>query len=364
LLRHLNNGIWSFPTGRRTGSEPSVKVGLVSPYDLSVPGGVQAQVLGLAGYLVNHGIEPTVIGPGLPAGVEGVDLGGSVTIPGNGSKVPIVIDPRCRTKLREASVGLDLFHVHEPLMPLVSLFATRAGPPVIATFHAAPGPVGRLAYKLTAPVMRWLLGNTVAVTAVSSTAAAVLPASVGARIIPNGLDLDAMRSDVHRDPDRVSFLGRDEPRKGLDVLLAAWPRVLDAFPGATLTVMGADRGDVGVEWMGRVDDATKAKVLGSTAVFVAPQLGGESFGIVLLEAMASGAAVVASNLDPFVDVADGAARFFPVGDSTALAKALVEVLTDPAERGRLASVGHEVAARYDWDVVGASYSSLYAEVAS
>ncbi|HLF43483.1 MAG TPA: glycosyltransferase family 4 protein [Acidimicrobiia bacterium] len=341
-----------------------MKIGLVSPYDLSVPGGVQAQVLGLARYLDSHGVEPMVIGPGLPSGVDGVDLGDSVTIPGNGSKVPISVDPRCRGLLREASVGLDLLHVHEPLMPLVSLFATRAGPPVVATFHAAPGPVGRVAYRLTGPVMRWLLGKTVAVTAVSPTAAAVLPVSMGIRIIPNGLDLATMRSDVQRDPGRVAFLGRDEPRKGLDVLLEAWPRVLEAVPGATLTVMGADRGDLGVKWMGRVDHPTKVEVLGSTAVFVAPHLGGESFGIVLLEAMASGAAVVSSNLDAFVDVADGAARFFPVGDSAALARALVEVLTDPAERGRLASVGHEIAARYDWEVVGASYRSLYAEFAS
>jgi phosphatidylinositol alpha-mannosyltransferase len=97
---------------------------------------------------------------------------------------------------------------------------------------------------------------------------------------------------------------------------------------------------------------------------VAPQLGGESFGIVLLEAMASGAAVVSSNLDAFVDVAEGAARFFPVGDSKALARALVEILNDPLERDRMASAGMEVAARYDWELVGASYRSLYAEIAS
>jgi len=342
----------------------SLRVGLVSPYDLSVPGGVQSQVLGLAAHLGRHGIEPVVIGPGLPSGVEGVDLGGSVTVPGNGSKVPIVVDPRSRRKVREAAAGLDLLHVHEPLMPLVSLFATHAGPPVIATFHAAPGSVGRLAYRVTRPVVSWFLGNTVAVTAVSRTASAFLPDSLETRIIPNGLDYAAMKSDVPRDPSRVSFLGRDEPRKGLDVLLDAWPQVSEQVSGATLTVMGADRGSAGVEWLGRVDQPTKAQVLGSSAVFVAPQLGGESFGIVLLEAMASGAAVVASNLDAFVDVADGAARFFPVGDSSALARALLEILDDPLERDRLALAGMEVAARYDWELVGASYRSLYAEIAS
>jgi phosphatidyl-myo-inositol alpha-mannosyltransferase len=342
----------------------SLRVGLVSPYDLSVPGGVQSQVLGLAGYLGGVGIEPLVIGPGLPAGVIGVDLGSSVAVPGNGSKVPIVLDPRSRRKVLEAAKGVDVLHVHEPLMPLVSLFATRAGPPVIATFHAAPGAIGRLAYRVTGPFMKWLLGNTVAVTAVSRTAAASLPDSVQPRIIPNGLDLATMSVDAPRDPTRVSFLGRDEPRKGLDILLEAWPEVTAAIPEATLTVMGADRGDAGVEWLGRVDQHTKAEVLGSSALFVAPQLGGESFGIVLLEAMAAGAAVVSSNLDAFVDVADGAARFFPVGDSRALAKAIVGVLEDRLERDRLASLGLEVSARYDWQVVGASYRSLYDEIAS
>jgi phosphatidylinositol alpha-mannosyltransferase len=342
----------------------SLRVGLVSPYDLGVPGGVQSQVLGLASYLGGHDIDTVVIGPGLPPGVKGVDLGGSVAVPGNGSKVPIVLDPRSRRKVREVAAGLDLLHVHEPLMPLVSLFATHSGPPVVATFHAAPGSMGRLAYRIARPAMNWLLGNTAAVTAVSRTAASALPDGLEARIIPNGLDVAAMKGDGHRDPGRVSYLGRDEPRKGLDVLLAAWPHVVQAVPGATLTVMGADRGDAGVEWLGRVDQLTKTQVLGSTAVFVAPQLGGESFGIVLLEAMASGAAVVSSNLDAFVDVADGAARFFPAGDSTALAKAVVEVLNDPPERDRLAAAGMEVAAGYDWDVVGASYRSLYAEIAS
>jgi len=211
--------------------------------------------------------------------------------------------------------------------------------------------------------MSRLLGNTAAITAVSRTAAASLPKSLDVRIIPNGLDVKAMRTDVPRDPNRVSFLGRDEPRKGLEVLLTAWPQVSEAVPGAILTVMGANRGNAGVEWLGRVDHSTKARALGSSAVFVAPQLGGESFGIVLLEAMASGAAVVASNLDAFVDVADGAARFFSAGDSAALARSIVDVLRDPLERDRLAAVGLEVAARYDWQAVGASYRSLYDEIA-
>ncbi len=341
-----------------------MRIGLVSPYDLSVPGGVQAQVLGLAKYLESVGEEPLVFGPGLPDDVEGIDLGSSVSIPGNGSKVPISIDPRSRGRLRRESAGLDLLHVHEPLMPLASLFATHAGPPVVATFHAAPGTAARIAYRIGGRMIRRVLGNSVAVTAVSPTAAAVLPPELEARIIPNGLDVKSLQADVDRDRYRVSFLGRDEPRKGLDVLLDAWPLVLEKVPDAVLSVMGATRDAGGVEWLGRVDDRQKAAVLSSSSVFVAPQLGGESFGIVLLEAMAAGAAVVSSNLDAFVAVANGGARFIPAGHSPTLARAVIELLRDSAERERLATIGRGIAEAYDWSVVGASYHSLYAEIAT
>ncbi len=342
----------------------ALRIGLVSPYDLSVPGGVQAQVLGLARYLRGRGEAPLIIGPGLPDGIEGVDLGSSVSVPGNGSKVPISLDPRTRSKLHAAAADLDLLHVHEPLMPLASLFANHAGPPVVSTFHAAPGAAARFAYRVSGPLLRKVLGNTKVVTAVSATAAAVLPAVLHPRIIPNGLDVDSMKVEQARDRYRVSFLGRDEPRKGLDVLLAAWPLVVEKVPAAVLTVMGADRGVHGIEWLGRVDDRRKAEVLGSSSVFVAPQLGGESFGIVLLEAMAAGAAVVSSNLDSFVAVADRGARFFPVGDHQALGRAVIELLRDSAERERLAAIGRGIADNYDWSVVGASYHALYGEIAS
>lgn len=341
-----------------------IRVGIVSPYDLSVPGGVQAQVVGLARYLNEQGDEAVVIGPGLPAGVQGVDLGSSVSVPGNGSMVPISIDPSARGKIRAAASDLDVIHVHEPLMPLASLFANHAGPPVVATFHAAPGVSGRLAYRLTRPFFGWAMGNTVAITAVSETAASVLPPAVDVKIIPNGLDVQAMKVDTLRIEDRVAFLGRDEPRKGLDVLLRAWKRVQATHPEAELVVMGAARGTDDATWMGRVDDRAKAEVLSSSAIYVAPQLGGESFGVVLLEAMAAGSAVVASDLEPFRSVAAGAARFFPVGDIAALAVTLIELLESPAQRTGLAAAGEERVAGYDWSVVGAAYRDLYSRYVS
>jgi phosphatidylinositol alpha-mannosyltransferase len=184
------------------------------------------------------------------------------------------------------------------------------------------------------------------------------------RIIPNGLDVSSFRVDTARNEARVVFLGRDEPRKGLDVLLEAWPAVLAHVPGAELHVVNADRGLDGITWWGRVDDATKGGILSSAAVYVAPHTGGESFGIVLVEAMAAGAAIVASDLAPFRSVAEDCARFFPVGDSVALARAIVELLHDPEGRARLAAAGAATANRYDWGVVGAAYRAVYAEVLS
>ena len=339
-----------------------MRVGLVSPYDMSVPGGVQAQVLGLAAYLRTWGDDPVVIGPGLPDGVAGIDLGESISLPGNGSMVPIAADPRSRRRIRAGSAGLDLLHVHEPLMPLASLLASHAGPPVVGTFHAAPGRAGRLGYRLTRPFLNRLLGNTRIVTAVSHAAAEVLPAGLEVRIIPNGLDVESMRVEIDREPAKIAFLGRDEPRKGLDVLLEAWDSIESAHPGADLVVMNARRDLDGPLWMGRVDEPTKARVLSSSSIYVAPQTGGESFGIVLLEAMAAGAAVVASDLAPFRDLVGDAARFFPVGDSGALAGAVTHLLGDAAERDRLATKGRLVAEAHDWSVVGGVYRELYDEV--
>jgi phosphatidylinositol alpha-mannosyltransferase len=179
------------------------------------------------------------------------------------------------------------------------------------------------------------------------------------QIVPNGLDVASMQVDTARNHKRVAFLGRDEPRKGLDVLLEAWAKVSAAHRDAELIVMGATRESDDVTWMGRVDDRAKAEALSSSAIFVAPHLGGESFGIVLLEAMAAGAAVVASDLAPFRAVAAGAARHFPVGDSDALADALIDLLSNPRERASLASGGSNRAAGFDWSVVGAAYRDLY-----
>jgi phosphatidylinositol alpha-mannosyltransferase len=337
-----------------------MKVGLVSPYDLSEPGGVQGQVLGLARTLGEMGDEPSVIGPGLPEGVVGVDLGKTIRIPGNDSMAPISLDPTVPRKLREAGEDLDVLHVHEPFMPVASLAANRAGPPVVATFHADPARWVRWAYGLSRVLIKRALGNTKAITAVSQTAASALPEELEVEIIPNGVAIEDAMTNVTRRPGRVAFLGRDERRKGLDVLLDAWPTVVEAVPDAELVVMGTVRRTPGVEWLGRVDDHRKTEVLAGSAVYVAPNLGGESFGIVLVEAMAVGTPVVASDLQAFRDVAGDAARFFPAGDSGALAGNLIELLVDQAASADLGELGKSRARRFDWETVAGVYRDLYA----
>lgn len=337
-----------------------MRVGLVCPYDLSLPGGVQAQVLGLASRLAEVGDETLVFGPGLPDSVDGVDLGRSFSIPGNKSRVPISVDPRLSKALQQGAEDCEVLHVHEPLMPWASLLALRAGPPVVATFHAAPGPMVRALYKTLAYGLRGLLGSkTKRITAVSSTAAAPIPSGIEVTIVPNGVDVAAMLVPSERIPHRVAFLGRDEPRKGLDVLLEAWPLISEAVPDAELWVMGADRGTDGVHWMGRVDDETKARVLSSSALYVAPNTGAESFGITLVEAMAAGAAVVASNLPAFVEVAQDAARYFPAANSRLLAESVVELLTEEGLRQVIGARGEVRAQAFDWSRVLSAYRAEY-----
>lgn len=342
-----------------------MRVGLVCPYDLGEPGGVQEQVLGLSRVLHQLGDEVSVLAPGLPDGVDGVDLGSTRRVPGNRSIAPISLSPTMGRLLSEATGDLDVLHVHEPLMPAVSLAALRSGPPVVATFHADPPRWGHAMYGVLRPVLGRILGPRVRViTAVSEVAAKPIGGAFDVTVIPNGVDVSRFEVAGDRDPLRVAFLGRDEPRKGLDVLLEAWAMVTSRVPGSRLTVMGANRITPGVEWLGRVDEETKAGVLAGSAVYVAPNLGGESFGIVLVEAMAAGTPVVASGLPSFRAVGGSAVVYVEPGDVTALADALSGLLEDAARRRELGSAARERAREFDWTVVGRRYREAYALAAT
>ncbi|HSJ35542.1 MAG TPA: glycosyltransferase family 4 protein [Acidimicrobiia bacterium] len=336
-----------------------MRVAIVCPYDLDIPGGVQQQCLELARRLAQGGDEAVVVGPGAHPGT--VAAGRSIALPANRSRVPLTLDPRAGRLVRSASESADVVHVHEPLIPLVGWAALSRRRPVVLTFHADPAPWTRRLYRLGGgPLRRLFAGRPL--TAVSQVAASALPAAWGEpELIPNGIDVASYRIDTERRPQQVAFLGRDEPRKGLDVLLGAWPLVQARFPHAELVVIGAERATSlpGVSFRGRVDDDEKRRLLASSGVFAAPNSSGESFGIVVAEAMAAGCAIVASDLPAFRPVLDGCGDMVPPGDPHALAEAMIRLLDDP-DSSRAAGEGARAAAgRFDWAVVAGRYRAAY-----
>jgi len=360
-----------------------VKVGIVCPYALDVPGGVQHHVIELAEALIDVGLQVSVLAPTEAAPTElpryVVAVRGAVAVPYNGSVARLAFGPASVARVRRwlADEQLDVLHVHEPAVPSLSLLALWAAEvPVVATFHAAMSTSSR-ALAVVGPVLRPVLERVSARIAVSRSAAVTMQRNLGgpAVVIPNGVrvanfvDARAARVAASAAPPRVVFLGRmDEPRKGLTVLLGAWAPVVAARPDARLLVAGHGdvpraRGRIGaalpataaasVQVIGGVDAEAKAGLLASADVFVAPHLGGESFGVVLVEAMAAGAAVLASDLPAFAEVLDGgrAGDLFQVGDVEALATGVTDLLNDHDRRAALVRRADQVVGAYDWPVV-------------
>ena len=339
-----------------------MKIAVVCPYDLGAVGGVQGQVSSLVEWLREAGHEAWAVAPGSggPPGTRHV--GGVTAVRVNRSRAPITFHPAAAGRVRRAVAGADVVHVHEPLVPLAGLAALLAGgAPRVGTFHADPGAVVRRLYRGAAPLLPRLVGRLAVATAVSPVAAEGVEAFVAVRIIPNGIDTARYRLAVARARRRVVFLGRDDPRKCLDPLLQAWPVVAGAVPGAELRVLGAARpaGPQGVVFLGRVDEEAKLRELAGAEVLCAPNLGGESFGLVVAEGLAAGCAVVASDLPAFRHVAGEAARLVPPGDAGALSRALTEVLSDEGEAARLAGMGRRRAADFDRAVVLEGYLAAY-----
>ncbi len=357
---------------------------MVCPYSLDVPGGVQNHVLELAEALIGLGVDVSVLAPAdehapLPAYV--VAAGQAVPVPYNGSVARLSFGPTSVARVRRWSAAgdFDLLHVHEPTAPSLSLLAlASAEVPVVATFHSAMES-GSRAMAVVRGVLRPALERISGKVAVSEHALATMRRHVGgsAVVIPNGLWVDRFAAAV---PDprwtcrdgTLLFLGRtDEPRKGLPVLLAALPHLLAARPGLQVLVAGAgDAADVldrlppavagSVEVLGRVDDDRRRSMLASADVYVAPHTGGESFGIVLAEAMAAGTAVLASDLPAFEAVLEGGLGVtFRTGDPGRLAASALALLAD--EPGRRATVARASAAvrRYDWSVVAPQVARVY-----
>ncbi|MGI9585058.1 MAG: glycosyltransferase family 4 protein [Acidimicrobiia bacterium] len=338
-----------------------MKVALVCPYDLGKAGGVQDQVFRIARWLRSSGHEAVVVGPGNTGPEDSILVGSTATIPANRASTPISLNPRIGRRLAEAVEDVDVVHIHEPLMPTVSLAATRfSHKPTVGTFHAdAPG-WARFGYSLAQPLTKAAIARLDVLTAVSDVARSSIAGINDVRIIPNGIDVDQYGVG-DKTPSSVSFLGRDDPRKGLDILLSAWPLVVARVPEATLTVVGAARDEeiVGVTFAGRVSEEEKRLLLSQAEIYVAPNLGGESFGIVVAEGMASRCAVVASAIPAFVHVLGDSGTFVQPGDVAGLAQAIAGLLADPSRRWSLAEVGRERVGRFDRSTVVDSYLGAY-----
>ncbi len=344
-----------------------MKVGLVCPYDLAIPGGVQDQVIRLSRWLHDAGHEAVIIAPGDSSVPGFVSVGPVTVIPANGAATPVALQPGTGGRVLEALREVDVVHIHEPLMPQVSLTALRRSPvPAVGTFHADTSTPAAWVYRTGRPLTsRWFRRLSV-LTAVSPIAARVVDYTGRVRIIPNGIDVDDY-TPGDKIPQSVVFLGRNDERKGLPVLLAAWPEVLATHPDATLTVVGSDQvGPTrqGVSFVGRVPEEEKIRHLARAAVYCAPNLSGESFGIVVAEGMAAGCAVVASGLPAFVRVAGDTASYVAPGDVAGLAAALRSLLSDPAEVGRLGAAARSAVRRFDGSVVAAAYTGAYEDALS
>lgn len=383
--------------GAATPDRPSrtrhpMRIGVVCPYAWDVPGGVQNHVRDLAVHLRAKGHHVSVLAPAdddVPLPPYVVSAGRAMPVPYNGSVARLnfgfISAARARRWLQEGA--FDVLHVHEPATPSLSVLALwSATGPVVATFHTS-NPRSR-AMSAAYPILQPILEKLSARIAVSEYARHTLVAHLGgdAVVIPNGVEVDffarAGREPAWTTPDTpedraeggtLGFVGRiDEARKGLPTLLAAMPAILARRPRARLLVLGG--GDIDearasmprecaerVTFLGRLDDEDKARLLRSVDAYVAPNLGGESFGVILVEAMSAGAPVLASRLDAFRQVLGGGAagELVPVGDVDALADAAVRLLADPARRSELADAGSALVRRYDWSIVGREIMSVY-----
>lgn len=366
-----------------------MRIGLVCPYSFDVPGGVQFHVRDLAERLIAIGHEVSVLAPaddGTPVPDYVEAAGRAVPVKYNGSVARLTFGPVSAARVRRwLSEGtFDVLHIHEPVSPSLSLLALWAAQgPIVATFHTAN--LRSRAMQAAHPVLRPSLEKISARIAVSEDARRTLVEHLGgdAVVIPNGVFVDrfaAARPDPRWQgtPDRptVAFIGRiDEPRKGLPVLASAIAAVRARRPGVRFLVLGRGEGEdalsglappdrAAVELLGSLDDAAKQSLLRSVDVYVAPHTGGESFGIVLVEAMSAGTPVVASDLGAFRRVLqDGdLGVLFPVGEGPALADALVGLLADPLARDRLSAAETLAARRYDWDRVAEQVLTVYETV--
>jgi phosphatidyl-myo-inositol alpha-mannosyltransferase len=349
----LHDGLIGAVAVADSGPSTALRIALVCPYSLSRPGGVQGQVLGLARWLGTRGHAVTVFAPvdgtgSEPEGIEVFATGRSVSLPANGAVAPVTLSVGAVARgVRAIRAGrFDVVHVHEPFTPGLpyGLLLGRNLPPLVATFHRSGGSPF---YTLLRPVTRRLAERFAVRCAVSEAARATAWGALGGRyeVLFNGVEIDRFRGVEPWPAERptVLFLGRHEPRKGLQVLLDAFDRLGTGDPGGpaaapspvlwvagdgpqTASLLRLHPESSSICWLGVLSEEEKIRRLTGAHVLCAPSLGGESFGMVLVEAMAARTTVVASDIDGYRDAAGGHAVLVPPGDARSLAAALTEAL--------------------------------------
>ncbi len=371
-----------------------MRIGLVSPYSFDVPGGVQLHVQQLAEYLMGRGHEVSVLAPSerstdLPP--YAVSAGRAVPVRYNGSVARLAFGPAVAARVREwvQAHAFDVVHIHEPASPSVSLLALwSVSGPVVATFHSSQ--IKSRTLRLAGPMLQPGMDKITARIAVSREARRTVEEQLGAEaiVIPNGVDTARFARGgadvlppvlapraVGTGPSLL-FLGRfGEPRKGLSVLLGALPLIQASCPGVRVVVAGPGRAQEVVEglppqtraaldFVGPVTETEKVGLLRGCDLYVAPNTGGESFGIILVEALSAGAPVVASDLRAFADVLKGEqhGELFPAGDHRSLAAGVVDLWQDPQRRDELARCGPYRAMQFDWSRVGPRIEAVYDSV--
>jgi phosphatidylinositol alpha-mannosyltransferase len=360
----------------------------VSPYSWDVPGGVQIHVRELSAHLRQLGHEVYILAPGRTRGRRdgALIVGRAVPVRGNGSVARISFGPQVASEVGRAlrDVAPDIIHVHEPLVPSVSMHAVlQANAPVVATFHSNVGRerTSSLWFKLAVPMIRPVWNRIARRIAVSEAARHSVCSRMGdgnLTIVPNGVDVGRFANAVPAQlpPGRhLLFVGRLEERKGFPIAVEAFQHLARVYSDLRLLVIGdgserdaVDRLEASVrsrvDMLGRVEDDRLASYLKAAALYIGPATGGESFGIVLAEAMAAGKPIVASDIDGYRDVArDGLeALLVPPGDATALVAAVREVLDDRRLAQSLGDAGARRAHEFDWDSVSQRVVGVYDEV--
>lgn len=358
------------------------RIGIVCPYGWDTPGGVQSHVRDLAEYLIRQGHYVSVLAPAiedenLPDYVT--SAGRPISIPYNGAVARVLFGPIAFARVRQwiNNGSFDVLHLHEPAIPSISLLACWAAEgPMVGTFHAAAK-----RQKVTfavAPILEPVIEKLTARIAVSEAARETLTEHLetDAIVVPNGIYADRYRDgsiDQRWIGNTIGFIGRfEEKRKGLDILVAALPAVISRYPDVKVFVAGPGDSETALKeidpalhsrftFLGRISEEEKANFLASVALYIAPNTGGESFGIILAEALAGGASVVASDIPAF-DSLLGHGEYgtlFESENSADLSAKIIDLLGGESKRQAIAQRGKVYAQEFDWDVVAEKIYDVY-----